>query len=124
MNLAEVQVVTRREIRSVQSVGLTGQNRLFYAAVEVAVGNRYLNVGAFEVDRDLVGVRGNGVLVVAVICPCDNAALANTDYSWTEAECAAAWKGEVGRVEVSEINDADARLVGGCVDWNREKQCC
>ena len=50
------------------------------------------------------------MLVIAIIGPCDSAALADRYGPRTEAECAAAGEGEKGRVKVGQITDADACL--------------
>ena len=69
-----------------------------------------MDVDALKVDRHFCSVRGNCVLVIAIIGPCDSAALADRYGPRTEAECAAAGEGEKGRVKVGEITDADACL--------------
>jgi hypothetical protein len=76
----------------------------------LTVWDRKLNVDAFKVDRHLCGVGRHGVLVVAVVGPCDRATLADSYGPWPEAERAAAGEAESCWVEVSDVYDANASL--------------
>jgi len=89
---------------------LTGLDGRLYSAIELTVWDRKLNVDAFKVDCHLCGVGRDGVLIVASVGPGDGAALANSYGPWPEAECTAAGEAESGRVEVSDVYDADASL--------------
>jgi len=65
-----------------------------------------LDIDSFKVESYLVRVRGDGVLIVAIVRPCDSAALTDGRDSRTEAECAAAGEAKGGRVELGDIMDA------------------
>ena len=89
------------------------------AAVELVVGDWELDVDSFKVDSYLVRVGRDSVLIIPIVRPGNSAALADRGGSGTEAESAAAGEGEKGRVEMSDISDADCCLSAGCVD-----RCC
>ena len=77
MNLAEVKVVAGGQPCSVQRPSLARLDGCCDTTVEGPIWNGQANADAFEVDNHLSSVRGNCVLVVAVVCPRDNTALTN-----------------------------------------------
>jgi hypothetical protein len=110
MDLAEVVIVTWREFFGVQAPSLARLDGCRDAAVKVAVRNGHLDVDSLKVEGYLVSVRGDGVLIVAVVRPSDSAALADDNASRAEAKSAAAGEAEGGRVELGDIMNADGSL--------------